>query len=418
MNRPTFLSTLPFLYELSSNAWPPLIPEDTGKTRRQILFRDHYLSLEPVTPDSEETLGPAYFVPQKEDRELFDAAMCKAEMVLFTTPKKTPLKMASSSRSTPNNNKSPGRALEVEYKESIAFMFIDDRVYQMDLGKVKNVALKALEAGSHQPPCLLMRYPNCAFRIFSLMGNGTDQYAILNTGKNEILSVLNGDMYRPFPTKDLDFLNSPMAGSSGTNTGLNSEPGQQELALQHETVRLSSEDTSSRKSNSKPSDMVVVMVMDATMEQCKAKTQKCQTCLNTARDGLQSLRRLLKSPQRSQAKSPQELRTTASNLLTSVANNVGASFACTQEEVVTAARGLDQEMDSYQSQLDTLLKSIWPANKRPKKRARGSNGNKRNVPPLPQDVQDASIDQVEMLLAKHKQALRSKYALAMLPTRG
>ncbi|CAJ1905627.1 unnamed protein product [Cylindrotheca closterium] len=430
MNRPAFLSTLPFLYELSSSNWPPLISEDMGKTRRQILFRDHYLSLEPLTLDSEGTLGPAYFVAlAQNNNELFDAAMCKVEMVLFTTPKKTPFQVP---RNTPA--KSPGRALEMEFKESIAFLLIDDRIYQMDLGKIKNVELKALEAAGrnnkNQPPCLLMHYPHCAFRIFSLVGNDTDQYAILNTGKNEILSVINGDMYCPFPTKDSDLTSaiSPMlVGTSSTTT--NSEPGQQELALQHETARPSSEDTTNSRKNSGSKASSEMAVVDTTVEQCNAKTKKCRACLTTAREDLQSLRRLLKSPPppppppqssdtSSSTQSMQEIRTTASSLLTSVAENVGASFGCTQDEVVTAARGLDQEMDSYQSQLDTLLKTIWPANKRPKKRARGHAGKKRNVPPLPQDVQDASIDHVEMLLAKHKQALRSKYALAMLPTRG
>ncbi|KAL3945577.1 MAG: hypothetical protein SGBAC_000317 [Bacillariaceae sp.] len=414
MNRPAFLSTLPFLYEHSSNSWPPLIPEDTsGKTRRQILFRDHSVSLEPLSPDSEESLGPAYFVPSQKEQhpEAFDAAMCKAEMVLFsTTRKKTPYKV---SLRTPN--KSPKKALqEVEFKESVAFLLIDDRVYQVDFGKIKSVVLKAaLEAGSN-PPCLLLQFDNCFFRIFSLVGNDdTDQYAILNTGKNEILNILNGDHYCPFPIKELLNLTSPVG--STISTAPNSEPGQQDSALlQHETARPSSEDT--RKSRS---DMAV----DTTIEQCQSKTQKCQTSLHAAREDLQSLRQLLKpssSPHRKQSKSNEELRTAASGLLQSVADNVGSSF-CTQEQVVTAARGLDKKMDSYRTQLDTLLKAVWPTNKRPKKRTRNNNGSstsKRNAPPLSKDVQDASIDHVEMLLAKHKEALRSKYALAMLPTRG
>ena len=119
MNRTSFLSTLPFLYELPSSEWPPAISDDAGTTRRQFLFRDHCLSLEPVSSErtEEETLGPSFFMAPPERQEPFDAGMCRVEMVLFTTPKKkTPYKFVSR---TPNKSPSAAskKAMEVEYKE-------------------------------------------------------------------------------------------------------------------------------------------------------------------------------------------------------------------------------------------------------------------------------------------------------------
>jgi hypothetical protein len=395
MNRHSFLSSQPFLFALpSSSSWPPQITDDPSSCRREILLRDHFLSVEPLLTNETDALGPAFFIKSTDGEEEFDPAMCKFEFAIHTASKKTP-SPKSKERTTPS--RTPGTTAET--KEFIGFFLIDERAYQVDLGKVKDVDLK-MESDDTKPPSLVIQFSTCIFRIFSLIGIPADQFSVLNAAKTRILSLLI-DYISTFPVSHPDII-SPR-GSSAHNS---SEPGQKEIDISHETTNehMMNEDTERDK-------------LGESVEDCVALTQKCQVSYNQTREDLQTLRRLLEhsSAGSKQKQSHKEFRDTVSGLLNSMAGNMASSF-CTRSQLSDAAVIRNEQINSYQSELEDILKTVWP-NTRPKKRARLGDINGK-TPSLPQPSESESMANIKNIMAKHRQLIRSKYALALLPTRG
>jgi hypothetical protein len=395
MNRHSFLSSQPFLFALRSSSWPPQITDDPSSCRREILLRDHFLSVEPLLTNETDALGPAFFIKSTDGEEEFDPAMCKFDFAIHTASKKTP-SPKSKERTTPS--RTPG-GTTAETKEFIGFFLIDDRAYQVDLGSVKDVDLQ-MESDDTKPPSLVIQFSTCIFRIFSLIGIPGDQFSVLNAAKTRILS-LSIDYTSPFPVTHPGIISPP--GSSAHNS---SEPGQKEIDISHETTseHMMDEDTERDK-------------LGESVEDCVAVTQRCQVSYNQSREDLQTLRRLLEhsSVGSKQKQSHKEFRDTVSGLLNSMADNMASSF-CTQSQLSDAAVIRNEQINSYQSELEDILKTVWP-NTRPKKRARLGDMNGQ-TPSLPQISESESMANVKNIMAKHRQLIRSKYALALLPTRG
>lgn len=395
MDRHSFLSSQPFLYSLPSSAWPPQMTDDPSSCRREILLRDHLLSVEPLLQS--DTAMPAFFNKSPNtDTKDFDPAMCKFEFTIHTAHKKIP----SPKRNDTNTpSRTPLATVGVETKESIGFFYIDERPYQVDLGNVREVDLK-MESDETKPPSLVVQFPNCTFRIFSMIGIHSDQFSVLNAAKTRILDLMI-DHISPFPLSYHDIM-SPI----GSVQNSSSEPGQKEIDISHETAkdRMIEDDT-------EPEDL------GESVEDSAALIQRCQMSYNQTRENLQTLQCLLGRPsaRSNKEKANEEYRKKVSGRLNAIADNMGSSF-CTRAQLFEATEVHNEQIHSCQLEVEEILKAVWP-NIRPKKRARlGAIDPK--MPPLPQHSQSESVASIKSIMAKHKELIRSKCSLAHLPTRG
>ena len=292
--------------------------------------------------------------------------MCKFEAAInIITNKMTPTK--NDLPRTPLALK--GKVDSIESKASIGFFYIEDRVYQVDLGGIMQVEVE-LSPDELKPPCLLIHFSTCILRIFSLFGMAAEQFAVLNGAKTRLLALISSEYISSFPSSHGD-ITSPYLGSSQKSS---SEPAQKqpEIMSHHET-RLKGgpdgESPSSEMQNSKDC-----------LEKCIEVTNKCQVSYQKSREDLQSLNRLLETriPEQSsprKRRTPSVDRETLSSLLNSMADNMSSSF-CTQGQLTDSVQTHNQWIKTYHTELDQIFSSIWT--KRPKKRARlSSSGNTR-----------------------------------------
>ena len=392
MDRHSFLSSQPYLFPLPSCSWPPQVSSETAdqSCRRELLLRDHMLSIEPIASKDGSGLGPAFFLNGSVKDQETDPAMCKFEAAInIIANKKTPTK-----EEMPRTPLAFKGKVDVESKESIGFFYVEDRAYQVDLGEVMQVDVE-LSPNETKPPCLLIHFSTCIFRIFSLLGMAADQFSVLNAAKTRLLALIASDYISTFPA-----LNGDISSQSLGNTATSSEQGQK--------AELSQEKASEEgyDASEKPT------------ERCIQITNTCHRSYNKTREDAQSLNRLLETiPESSRKKTSSVDRNTISNLLNSMAENMSSSF-CTQEQLSDAVQTHNKWMKTYHTELDEILSSVW---RRPKKRARLSGGSKDISSTLenqPQQPQEIIVAQINDIMAKHKEAIKGKYALSILPRRG
>lgn len=367
------------------------------------------LSIEPVVAKTGQTVGPAFFTKESLHDRDFDPAMCKFEAAINIITNKM----------TPNKNDLPrtplalkGKADSNESKTSIGFFYIEDRVYQVDLGGIIQVEVE-LSPDELKPPCLLIHFSTCILRIFSLFGMAAEQFAVLNGAKTRLISLISSEYISSFPSSHGD-ITSPFLGSSQKSS---SEPGQKqpEMMVRSEDGPDADSPPSSEKQNSKDC-----------LEKC-TEINKCQMSYQKSLEDLQSLNRLLettRTPEQSSLRkrnSPSVDRDTLSSLLNSMADNMSSSF-CTQGQLSDSVQTHNQCIKTYHTELDQILSSVWT--KRPKKRARLSSGSTKqhdssNAGNQPQQKpQDVLVAQIKDIMMKTKGAIKSKYALSILPRRG
>lgn len=355
MNRTSFLSSLPFLQGNGDTLWPPVLWDGTVLWDREALIDQyHNLSIEPHKHHSAESAGPAYFCTGANQAN-FDPAMCEVQVARFK------------------------RNLG-DYFKYAAFMYIEKQVYQVNLNWVRRVEVE--DGSASRPPSLVIDFGICFFRFFSTQDRDTDRVKYLDKARLDLWGAVDSRHSRlPFPAD----------GSPTSPLGPNSEPGQKQ-PLEARALLEDGEPGS---------------ISDA-----RAKTKKRLESYESVFSDLESLRLLLK-PKVSEKSSTVELKTTASQLLTSVAQNVADSY-CTNAELKEAVGVHDRDLESNKEQMDNLLDMVWPRQKQNFQRQR----EQPDVPPVSRDVIDICLQEAERLLAAHKKALQSKYDLLHVPTRG
>ena len=380
------------------------------------MLQDHFLSIEPILQDKKGTLRPAFFKkPANYEENDFDPAMCKVELaiyaatvhknVLTTTPTKNEARFPSSSSSSStfkhhaNNVNDPSS----QVKETTFFLCIDGRVFQVDPGQIKDVSVQLDDdnAESGKPPCLLIQFNSfCTFRIFSLMGALADQFSIFNGVKTSFMNFLtsDGNHVSPFPVSYLTFAISPM----GSNTHSSSnEPGQKDdLSRRFE----GSEEDQFLSDPQKDGKSGSTTTPDKNETALETVTQKCQKSYSQAQAALRSLEYALTLPVESEKELQSSQRTCIDGLLTSVADNVASSF-CEKAQLIEAVQVQNKRIQDCHSEMEDIFTAFWPS-KRTKTRTQ------------PQTPTNEFITQANQLLEQHKEAVKSKYSLSILPNRG
>jgi hypothetical protein len=340
--------------------------------------------------------------------------MCKFEMAIHTAS-------VPNKRTSPSNNDSrfprkfatPSRYYSkvkepTEIKETTVFFKINENVYQVDLGQIEHLEV---ELGDNEetskPPSLLIQFTICAFRVFSMTGVAADQFSALNGAKTRLFSFLTSDYFSPFPA-NVRGLASPTGSSSAPSSS--NEPGQKEISRQ----MIEEEEKSMDQSNEKAT-------VGESSETCSdSKAQDCLDAYYEAREQLKSLERTLKLPVKAERVSSSAMRDHVSATLNAVSENVASSF-CTRSTLGQGVQTQKQRINEYHVELDGILKSYWP-NTRPRKRARlsddsagrsiSSAGRQPQLPPAD------CIARTKEIMKKHREALRAKYSLSLLPGRG
>jgi hypothetical protein len=374
-------------------------------------------------------IGPAFFAKTSSGD---DPAMCRFEAAIHTlTNKRTPSK--NTPTRTPlgyhrRHHHQQQKAEPDNYKESLAFFCIDDRVYQVNLGKIESVEIKLPNTNEEhttttvtttmmKPPCLIVQFDTCCFRIFSISNFFSenqfsvlnDQVSVLNAAKIRIEGLIMSDYRSQFPARFSD-----STSPTGTSAGSSSEPGQKEYQEQQQQEEKNSQEHSEHSISEKEDDR--------SLERSVALTQKCQKSYNKSKESIEALQKLLEVHHpnaKKKAKPSTELRNTVSNLLASMANSMSSSF-CTQSQLVESIQTHNQLITSCHNQVDDILKSVWP-NLRPKKRARyGSSSTTKSEEsePRPPPPKQESIAHLKDIMKKHKQVITAKYTISLLPTRG
>eukprot|EP00980_Cylindrotheca_fusiformis_P009694 scaffold2142_cov190-Cylindrotheca_fusiformis.AAC.3 len=406
MNRHSFLSSQPFLFGLPSSSWPPPLQpaEDSGTTttsRREILLRDHFLSIEVSS-------GPAFF--HKPNREGVDPAMCPFEFAFHMANKK------SDHRTTPSRTPTTSMSMmggggDMERNELLGFFYIDGKIYQVDFGMLKDVDVK-MERDDAKPPSLVLQFPTCNFRIFCINGIPADQFSVLNAAKNRMLTLLADYTASPFPlTADaMMMMVSPQGSSAAGQQHSSSEPGQKEPEISHVT-----NEHQQMEEDANGQEMPEMGEAAVAEEDSVAMTRKCLESYNQSRQDVHTLANLLERPPPSDDNQNEELRNKVTGLMNSMAENVGSSF-CARDQLCEAARIHDEQIHSCRTKVEDLLKSVWPIT-RPKKRARHSNQPTTSTTiTVPPPFEETMTD-IQSILDQHRTLLQSKYSLAYLPTR-
>jgi hypothetical protein len=345
--------------------------------------------------------------------------MCKFELAIHTatiaTKKTTPTNDARFPRKfmTPSGSYHSKAKDPSEVKESTVFFCIDGLVYQVDPGQIENVEVELddNDAESGKPPCLLIQFTICTFRIFSIVGVSADQFSSLSGAKARFVNLLTADYVSPFPAST-----SILASPTGSNTHSSSnEPGQKDLShdISHRCER------SQEEKASEDQKIATEAAVDSS-DTSEVIMQRCQASHSQARADLPSLEQALAVSVGSERESSSSLRERIEGLLASVPDSVAASF-CTHLQLVQAVQTQNKRIHEYHSELDGILQSFWPS-MRTKKRARfgNSSGDRRlsAAERRPQRPADECIARTKELMKQHKEAIKAKYSLSLLPNRG
>jgi hypothetical protein len=365
------------------------------------LLRDQFVSIEPVV-DSR-NLGPAFFSTEQAPQDL-DPAMCKFEMAIYSSsPDPAARARTLESPVTPAIKSSTEQA-----NETVVFFRVDDRVYQVDLGQMQTLdVLHNVESedAAPRPPCLLVRFSTCHFRIFSTSGMVTAEYDQISTF-NSTMRRLNSCVSAsntPFPCADSSFA-SPTGSSHPSSS---TELGQREISRDADMMAHPHEETPPATTADAKEDAILKTILRH--QRAHAQSQK----------GLESLQHLLHLPQPPAGEEPpSNLRDHASALLTAVADDWNSSY-CSRAQLVQAAQAYYSRIQSYQTQLDDVLTNFFPSS-RPTKRSRTNNDSGRSIvpPDKPKPTSDQVVSWASNLIQQHKEAVQGRHALSLLPNRG
>lgn len=378
MDRFNFLSTLPFLFKLPTDEW---YPNGFDDTEHVYCLEDHHCGIEPVDPETQESLGPVFFYcqfPNEINQSVVarDPAAASVSMVIT--------KKAISS-------------LRFHY---FAFLCIDNGVYQLDLNDIKELELFDREEGDgvekkSTPPCLLIRFSNCYFRFFSFTSFALNEIRSkpLSECKESIVEARRWTC--PFVARDMIIM--CRMGNSIAATGeprykkvrrCASEPGQEESLLSYQEQDVVSDDIAS------------------TGEQCYEKAKRCVASLNSVHEDLSFVQELSTRPVQSGTES--ERKDMIVTKLEAVADNVSSSFI-SQDERYRAQLEITRRIVDRGHQIEMVLDKVWG----PKR-----NGRQFIQVPVSESEKQGAIAAVESLQCDIKRGFEERWNVNKLPTRG
>lgn len=514
MDRSSFLSCLPFLSSETFLAWPPstsytkIHPFDEKHGDISALQLEGYLlSIEPrCTNAKETTFGPACFSSPSvakllSDEVQGDSSICPFQMtvvlpIMNQNKPSSPEGSASTSGTGTTSSQSPKTPLrtanaDIAFRRSNlvaakVFVRIDDKhCFRMDMRQLEKMELQVPDssdgnnnekkATAQKPPCLLLIYPTCCFRIFSLSEdqNSTHKelesiYHRLQTCWESLSFPRDGMVGGIFPH---DWNNScgTSSGSSGGHGASSNEAGQRQTTTTATTTTIAgggmAHASSNGPDNQKQEDGKAALRLVRQRQKCFAKS----------REGLRSLNAVLDMPawiwEGSDPKrrrvlqegaddgldddvdvdkkiESNALRDHLSDSLCSTADNLSSSFWVNRSEKQQIAQFYETKVQQQDDEMEQLLAVAFPRSHRGRFPSSATSpeaaaaGNKRNrkVPsppgltaPSPAQTETPAVTQdptqngaqtrrrlllqAKEAMNRQRQAIVGRHKLSLLPTR-
>lgn len=388
MDRSAFLHALPFLRESVSSAWPP-------QSNSQVLLKDHVVSMEPISVDTNESIGPAFFGKSHSDENSFDPSICSLEAAIVETTPASPAVSSSASTTLSISPRTPTTTTIKQERMNLYFRIDKQGVFQVDCSRLKRITVipgvekktDGQTTGKFLPPCLLFYFDSTCFRVFSMSAcSGDANHDLLQTAFSKLKAVPTGDQAISFA----EMCSSELTTPTGSSAPSSLEPGQREPLL--------GTDEENTPGSSKCS-----VELDAVSRRIKRR----HISLQNSWKGLQSLQTVLEMPKLHHAiTNSSSLADTFGPLLTATAQDLVDS---SQEGGATIQQHCLVEMDQYQAHLDNILSSAFPSKKR-----RGMSATPQTQNFAAENLQDL-MEHAQGVLEKQKRAVETRHRLSLLP---
>jgi hypothetical protein len=395
MDRGTFFQALPFLSPASSGSpWPP---HRSGTT--DTILKDHMLSVEP------KNVGPACFAAHGVDPAMFRLDICTVEgQEKITSPDassvSTSLSMSQSPKipaqadGTSHETKNPTECLSV-------FLQIDRTfVFQVDLSQLRGVYLLE-ESATEKPtnesthiPYFLLHFDSCSFRIFSEQANNTD-FASLKAAAARLNKAAFQRVTTLYPVEYPLLQYSDYSGRSSNEFG------------QH-----GNSDYSHVEDNRHDKRGQADSVPSVTDNQVMRRVKQRKIALARSWDGLQSLQEVLDMPLEA-VPDAHNLADTIGRILTATADELSSSY-CPSIDLVRALQSCNDDIIHCEKELDNVFAAGFPP-PRTKKR-RGMNSSPATIPEVVENSK-VLLETAQALLKKHKEGVKQRLGLSLLPIR-
>lgn len=377
----------------------------------EILLKEkYYLSIEACGREDKISASPAFFrrnVLSSEEEGTVrgddDPAMCKVEVAT--------VKNRRSVGSPANQSIFEGKASDFL---AVFFRFDGNVVYQVDSRKVVDIeiVLGTEEGEVKTPPCLLIQFESCLFRIFPLYDSfsSADQFSNLDAMKTRLAEAILSENAAPFPVM-APLVGSPL-GSSRTNS------------LEQQAQKQTSREISHFETNN---DDINIEKKDSSETECSndiyTSITRKRMSMKAAREGLEMIQTMLELPPSSMSDASFDLQDQASKLLTSVPENLASSY-CTKNHITTALFAQNSNIKKYRNGLREITKEFLPSGRTRKRSRRTLSSEESGTAPMEQTQTNKAssaeecVSRTKNLLLQHKEALWNKYNLALLPTKG
>ncbi len=431
-------------------------------------------------------MGPACFASPRTGKALSDGlegdpSICQFQLTILPpvnhdNKPSSPGSVTTNGTSTTTSQspKTPLRLANADaaFRRSIVaapkvFVRMDDKhCFRLDMRQLETLELqvpteKNDETTTQSPPCLLMMFQTCCFRIFSLKEDREGTQKELESAYHRLqacwerLSFQREGMVGVFPN---DWTNSfgTSSGSSGGRGSSSNEAGQRNAT----TVATAGEQDKT------PHDNPKVQEGEEDGKAVSLMLRKRQTCYAKSREGLQSLNKVLDMPawiwERDDPKrrrlfsesnddndAPHVLREHLSDSLCSAADHLSASFWANRNEKHQVIQRHETEIQNYNDEMEQLLTEAFPRTHRGRFPAATTATspeaiNKRRQPPpsppgcshstssspqagtpaVTQDVNHGSaylrrrwLLQAKETMKLQRQAIVDRHRLSLLPSR-
>jgi hypothetical protein len=392
MDRGTFFQALPFLKPVSSgSSWPP--NRESGTPHTHVILKDHYLSVEP------KSIGPASFAAHGVDPAMFRLDICIVDKPEKITSPATSSASTSLSMSQSPNIPAPTTPDSSENKNSHGwiqvFLQIDRTFcFQVDLHQLVGVVFwhgertATADKPTNEIPYFFLHFDSCSFRIFSEQANNNNAADIASLKSaaarlkkaafQRVTTTAYQGEHHPFPqNSDCSFVRS------------SNEFGQHDN--RHDNL------------DSVPTD---------TDSQSMIRVKRRKIALAKSWNYLQSLQQVLDMPPEAVSKE-NDLAHTIGPMLTATADELSSSY-CRSIDLVGAVQTCNDNTMECEKELEHVFSTGFPPPRT--KQRRGVSSSPATIPEVVENSQ-VLLETAQGLLKKHKEGVKQRLRLSLLPIR-
>lgn len=456
MDRTSFLSSLPFLIQSSSSEWPSRTTTSSygsrheehflGKQRLSVETTSSHFSVSTAAAAAADTTttttatAPAVvsgtnssYVAYFDDNK--DVALCTCELDFYVLqPNANNSNNVYRTPASMNNNLASNHILLTPTMNPVIAtlsMMTNGRVYFVDWTQLEKVEVQDAQEkeaddnnnskAAKKPSCMLLYFPSCIFRIFSLEagsdgndgagGSSSSLVEKYRSLQNVLERVISAEAYSIMPALSNTLFDSP-AGSTPVSSPNQEQQQDDQLAVNDmlggggaSSSSSNDDDRGSSNNNNKK---------NAKLDQLTSRVEHKKRALEQCHVEMDSLLTVLNLPQDIVKKAKPNIGVEIFALMNTAAGDLSASF-CRSSDIESMRQRQEKESEQVQQSMEQLLNEYFPAprNKQThhhKKLKRSGGGGGATA--------EQTLKKVQELLTKQKQVIQERHKLLGLPTRG